>query len=287
MKSAYNTSQKIFEQVSMRTMPEMYDQLKGITKGEIVVVEGAHDHIEKLLDTMKIPYSLIQSEDLDKNDGGRVLFLNCASYEDSGPASAVRNFAKRGGRVISTDWSVDLITQAFPGKIKKTDVETEDDVVEIQFANELGRKLIGLNYVECHPKWWLEGSSYVYKITGKDVVPIITSKEMERKYGEKPVLVGFPFGEGEVFHFISHLELQRTHAKNATDKGTLEDFLKNVGATKTSGMDNLKVAELESAYSTLNTLAYMCLPQPYLSSGDRSISFRQKSGKVAVKLLVD
>ena len=51
---AYQTTGKIFEQVSMRTQPALYEQLKSIEPGEIAVVQGTYDHIEKLMDTLKI-----------------------------------------------------------------------------------------------------------------------------------------------------------------------------------------------------------------------------------------
>ena len=125
------------------------------------------------------------------------------------------------------------------------------------------RKLLGLHYSQCHPKWWLEGSSHIYTIK-KDVVSIITSPEMKTKYGQPYVAVGFNEGDGDVYHFISHLELQRTHLRTEADKGGLEDFLAKMDAKKTTVMEDCSVAELEAAFSTLNTLAYLCLPGPLL-----------------------
>src|SRR3989338_6688447 len=59
MKSAYGTSGKIFQQVSMRYQPGLLEQLQSIDKQDIVVVQGTYDHVEKLLDTIKILYTII------------------------------------------------------------------------------------------------------------------------------------------------------------------------------------------------------------------------------------
>jgi len=107
------------------------------------------------------------------------------------------------------------------------------------------------------------------------------SEEMNKKYGQKHVAVGFQYGDGEVFHFISHFILQRSHQRIKHDYGTLEDFLKNMQTKKTASMKDASVAELEAAYSTLNTLAYLCSPYPLLSNAandGKSITNRNGSG---------
>ena len=285
LSKAYLSSGKIFEQVSMRASPGLLEQLRATKPSDIVVVKGVHDHIEKLLDTIKIPYTLIDVEEVPGYNGGRVMFVNCKSYETGVPTKAIRNFVEGGGRLVTTDWAVDFVAKTFPGRVKKTK-KTIDDVVEIQCHTDIARRFIGLNYAQCHPKWWLEGSSDVYEI-GQGVIPIITSEEMKNKYGQPYVAVGFAEGRGEVFHFISHLELQRTHLRTKEDKGDLEEFLTKMKATKTADMEDATVAELEAAYSTLNTLAHLCIPVPILNTAMKSVVVSDKGGssvKKSVKL---
>ena len=279
MNKAYATSGKIFAQVSKRVSPGLVEQLDAVGKGEIVVVRGVHDHVETLLDTMKIPYTMIESGSIKTHNGGRVMIVNCAPYETGVPASAVSSFVENGGRLVTTDWALDFAAKSFPGKLYKTGT-TGNDVVEVRCAHEVGRKLIGMNYAQCHPKWWLEGSSYVYK-TGEGVIDLITSNEMKDKYGQPHVAVGFTHGAGEVFHFISHLELQRSRQDKGKGKSTLEDFLKKMDVERTDEMEDASFAELEAAYSTLNTLAYLCAPAPILRSG--SMSYLLRSGKESTK----
>ena len=277
LEKAYKSSGAIFEQASKLYSQGMYDRLKAIKPGEIVVVEGSYDHIQELMKVLKVPFDYITPTKISTHNGGRVMLVNCRTYEggpESKAAEAVLEMVREGGRLVTTDWAVSLVGQAFPGKVK-TVGKTTDDVVEVQCLTPLSRKLIGMNYAQCHPQWWLEGSSDVYSI-GQGVEAIVTSKEMEKKYGQPYVMSGFQEGKGEVFHFISHLELQRTKQKpKGTEKG-LDAFLEKMGVPKTDDMEDLddsSVAELEAAFSTLSTLAYMCLPGPLLKVETKSTLF--------------
>ncbi len=289
MKSAYQTSGKVFEQVSKLYKPGLLEQLREIKDGEIVEVKGVHDHIEVLLDTLKVPYTQINPGEMAAHNGGRVMLVNCMEYHSvpKKTTDAVREFVGGGGRLVTTDWALSLVAKAFPGKLQHIK-NTSDEVVEIEAHTDIARKFMGMNYAQCHPQWWLEGSSHVYSVSD-GVIPIITSDEMQEKYGQPYVTVGFTEGSGEVFHFISHLELQRTRQKTKAQSGSLDDFLKKMKVSKTADMDEAKVAELEAAYSTLNALAYLCLPAPLLSAGDMKSVFTGKTkqgvGTVSQKLV--
>lgn len=292
MKSAYITSGKIFEQVSQRYNPGLLEQIRDCSPRDIVVVEGTYDHVEMLLDTIKIPYTKIGSGEIASYNGGRVMLVNCKSYgnvggegggdgdsewggsnEDNQTLSkklkeGVHSFVAEGGRLVTTDWSLGLVQKTFPGKVKYKK-STSDDVVEVQAHTDLARRFFGTNYAQCHPKWWLEGSSHIYDI-GQGTVPVITSEEMKDKYGFPYVAVAFAEGKGEVFHFISHMELQRTKQKTKEDGGKLEDFVKKFKVSITPDMEDATVAELEAAFSSLNTLAYLCSRVPLLNTDMKS-----------------
>ncbi|MBI1968439.1 hypothetical protein HYS49_00870 [Candidatus Woesearchaeota archaeon] len=273
-KKTYKTTGAIFQQASRLYQPGVLDNLQRIELGEIVVVQGQYDHVDVLLDTINVPYASISPAEIGSHNGGRVMYVNCASYGalEKKTKEGVASFVADGGRLVSTDWSIGLVMEVFPGKLKRT-AKTSDDVVEIQCPTDLARRFIGMNYAQCKPQWWLEGSSDIYDIVGEGVTPIITSEEMEEKYGKPYVAVGFPQGKGEVLHFISHLELQRTRQKTKEHQGSLDDFLKKMKVEKTPEMDDATVAELEAAYSTLNTVAHLCLPVPVLDTSGKSVYF--------------
>ncbi len=275
LSKAYWTTGKIFEQVSIRNSPGLVQQLKALEPGEIVVVRGTYDHVETLLDTTKIPYTLIEPSAIKTNNGGRVLLVNCATYT-SAPKTSIEEFVNQGGRLVTTDWALGLVSKVFPKKLTQVG-KTTDDVVEVQCGTDLARRLMGLNYAQCHPKWWLEGSSDVYDL-GQGVTPLITSEELQEKYGKPYIAAGFTHGKGEVIHFISHLELQRTRLSTKQDKEGLEVFLKKMQASKTADMEDATVAELEAAYSTLNTVAYLCAKTPLLDTSMKSVMPLSKTG---------
>lgn len=291
MKSAYVTSGKVFEQVSRLHNPGLLDQIRDGNPKDIVVVQGTYDHVERLLDTIKVPYTQIDSNQIASYNGGRVMLVNCCSRYGAVESSAskklkdsVSAFVNGGGRLVTTDWAIGLVEKTFPGKVEKK-AKTTDDVVEVQAHTDIARRFLGLNYAQCHPKWWLEGSSDIYTI-GQGVVPIITSDEMKEKYGQPYVAVGFAEGKGEVFHFISHMELQRTKLATKEDKGSLDDFLKKMKVSKTADMEDAKVAELEAAFSSLNTLAHLCSPVPIVNSNMKSTYVGSSVGAAKSKKLV-
>lgn len=297
MKGAYITSGKIFEQVSKLHNPGLLDQIRDGNPKDIVVVSGTYDHVERLLDTIKVPYTQIDSSQIASYNGGRVMLVNCKSYGNGGAffddenqglskklKESMKGFVAEGGRLVTTDWSLGLVQKAFPGKVKYKS-STSDDVVEVQAHTDIARRFLGLNYAQCHPKWWLEGSSYLFEI-GQGVVPIITSEEMKEKYGQPYVAVGFAEGKGEVFHFISHMELQRTKLTTKEDKGSLDDFLKKMKVSKTADMEDAKVAELEAAFSSLNTLAHLCSRAPILNSSMKSTYVGSSASAAKSKRLV-
>ena len=111
---------------------------------------------------------------------------------------------------------------------------------------------------------------------------------MKQKYGQPYVAVGFEHGKGEVIHFISHLELQRTEQRSHYDKGDVKEFLKKMNLSEEltpaeamkqlDGIENVPLGKLEAAYSSLNVLAHLCMPTPILGEGTKSVLWR-KGGK--------
>jgi len=66
---------------------------------------------------------------------------------------------------------------------------------------------------DASPVWWLEGSSYPIQILDKKVKVLVRSDELKRRYKHDPVIVSFEYGEGIVYHMISHFYLQRSETR--------------------------------------------------------------------------
>jgi hypothetical protein len=117
------------------------------------------------------------------------------------------------------------------------------------------------------PQWWLEGSSYPIRILDREKVQIlVTSKELEEKWGEAPVFVTFPYGKGRIYHMISHFYLQRTETRTGRHKGSSYDFLAEKGVTEEEyskyaglGASDADLASVESAYASRSMLSRVLL----------------------------
>ena len=61
-------------------------QLRGGSQGDIVVVSGAYDHIQEVLDRLEIPYRIMDPEQLPKYDlsNCKALLVNCHSTYQAG-----------------------------------------------------------------------------------------------------------------------------------------------------------------------------------------------------------
>jgi hypothetical protein len=90
---------------------------------------------------------------------------------------------------------------------------------------------------------------------------LITSSELEQKYGEAPVAVTFAHGEGEVLHMISHYYLQRAELRTQRHQTVGADFVAEKGVELSPEKAeylralNLKRGEMEAAYSSSRFMA--------------------------------
>lgn len=139
-------------------------------------------------------------------------------------------------------------------------------VVQVNFPSSIGKDLLGINYQNAKPKWWIEGSSDA--ITPKrnsGVINLITSSELKRTDGSKYIAVGFREGEGEVFHFVSHLIAQKIRKDDARDKQNAQAFLQQTN-TKLSGgkTKNISFAGIETTYTLMNTVLELIRKNPIL-----------------------
>ncbi len=84
---------------------------------------------------------------------------------------------------------------------------------------------------------------------------LIRSRELQRRYGEAAVAVLFPWGEGEVFHMISHYYLQRTEFRNARHRSSAAGYYAEKGLgfndEDEARVRGLSLGDVESAAGSL------------------------------------
>jgi hypothetical protein len=252
---AYRAAATITREQLRRDAPERARVLDEIVAGDVVVVAGCYDHVESVLGALEVPYALVQPEQVERLDlrPEQLLIVNCPGEVPGAAIGRIRRFVEAGGSLFTTDWALKhVIEPAFPGVLAFSRQPTPDDVVRIEVKDHDNIYLQGVLDGQDDPQWWLEGSSYPITVVDRERVQVlITSRELEEKYGEAPVAVWFRWGEGDVFHMISHYYLQRTELRTERHAGAAATYFaeKRLAVTQelSEDMAGLSLADVESA----------------------------------------
>jgi hypothetical protein len=251
---------------------EQPQDLENLAKTQVVVVGGCYDHGEQIFDLCEIPRSLIAPESVAgiNLDPDQILFVNCPGNVPPRGLAKIESFVRQGGLLVTTDWALKNVIQAvFPGTIEFNQRATGDDVVRVVFEQVEDTFLEGLIDPKADPLWWLEGSSYPIRILDRERVQVlVSSREMEERYGEAPIVVAFEHGAGKVYHLTSHFFLQRTETRTnrqaqpgsayATEKGL---SLSQVEARDGTSWAGCTLGEAQAAYTSARSLTNLVVEQ--------------------------
>jgi hypothetical protein len=260
---AYETGARMTRERIARERPLEADALAQVEAADLVVVTGVYDHVERVLDALEMPFTRLAPDQLPsvRLRPEQLLVVNCPGQIGDDLVQKVRGFVAAGGSLFTTDWALRHVIQpAFPGTIEHEGGVTGDDVVPIEVLDHDNPFLAGVMDGHDEPQWWLEGSSYPITVVDRDRVQVlITSRRLERRYGEAPVAVVFPWGDGEVFHMISHYYLQRTELRNARHRAGASDYFAEKGvpvpADIAEDLEGLALGEIESAAGSSRLMA--------------------------------
>lgn len=252
---AYRAAAHITREQLRRDAPERARALDDVQQSDVVVVAGQYDHVESVLEALEVPHTVIGTGDVERVDlrPEQLLIINCPGQVSSAAITRIRAFVEAGGSLFTTDWALKHVLEpAFPGVLAFEKAPTRDDVVRIEVRDAGNIYLQGVLEGQDDPQWWLEGSSYPISIVDrKRVQVLITSRELGEKYGEAPVAVWFRWGEGDVFHMISHYYLQRTELRTARHRSTADAYFAEKGVAMSVAMSeecaDLSLADVESA----------------------------------------
>jgi hypothetical protein len=259
MDKAYEVSIKALREKLRRDDPQEEQDLREVTQSDVLVVRGQYDRVEDVLRAMEIPHTLVHPEQVGTINfsPSQVVFINCPGNISRQGITSIRRFVEKGGFLVTTDWALkNVLEPAFPGLLRYNNKPTRDDVVRIEILEGGHRFLEGLVSPEEDPQWWLEGSSYPIEILDRDQVEVlITSKEMGEKYGEAPIAITFNFGQGKVFHIVSHYYLQRSELRTARHEMSSSSYFAEKGLTPDASMEELPLGYAESAYNSASFIA--------------------------------
>ncbi|MFW9822378.1 MAG: hypothetical protein ACFFE4_05560 [Candidatus Thorarchaeota archaeon] len=273
MEQAYKASSKILEKRMSKERPMDLEILKKVKESSIIIVTGSYDRVESVLDMIKIPYVLIEPDEVEQIElnPDQILIINCPGNIYDKGLPKIKNFVKRGGFLFTTDWALqNILEKIFPEYVKYNQRPTGDDCVAVQVVDKSNKFLEGLFKAEEEPIWWLESSSYPIQIIDKkNVKVLVTSKEMEKKYGEAPIVITFKYGDGgTILHMTSHYYLQRAELRTKRHKMSAKEYIQNEMAFTDEeaeeiekDLDGLTLGEAESAYSTTQFISNVIVEQ--------------------------
>jgi len=252
---AYKAAAHITREQLRRDAPERARALDDVKQSDVVVVAGIYDHVESVLQALEVPHTVIGTHEVERIElrPEQLLIVNCPGDVSAAAVIRIRAFVEAGGSLFTTDWALKHVVEpAFPGVLAFSKAPTPDDVVRIEVRDADNIYLQGVLDGQDDPQWWLEASSYPISILDKERVEVlITSRELGEKYGEAPVAVWFRWGEGDVFHMISHYYLQRTELRTARHGSSAGAYFAEKGVAVSTAMsqeiDGLSLADVESA----------------------------------------
>jgi hypothetical protein len=269
MSEAYKLANEIVRGKLEQESKDNIRILDDLTQNDIIVVGGTYDHIEMVLDGLKIPYTSINPNDLLRINlkCHQTVFVNCASGFPEAAAHRLAAFVAEGGQLISTDWALKNVMEiAFPNTIALRKKPTGDEVVRIEVVDKQDSVITGFLDEKADPVWWLEGSSYPITILNKEKVKVlIRSKELKERYGEEAVVVRFDFGKGTVYHMISHFYLQRTETRDQKQNLAAKEYFNDKGinaeAKKKAEGSTVTYGEMQSANTSADFVTRIIIQQ--------------------------
>jgi hypothetical protein len=260
---AYQVGGQHARQSIAREDPREHEILEQVERSDIVVVRGQYDHVEWVLDALSLPHLAV-----DPNHVAgltlrpeQLLVVNCPGQIGDPAVGMVRRFVEAGGSLFTTDWALrHVLEPAFPGVVAFNQRPTADAVVRVEAAAHDNPFLRGVMDGADDPIWWLEGSSYPIVVHDpKRVKVLISSRELQDRWGEAPVALTFRAGEGEVFHMISHYYLQRTETRTGRHRMPAAAYAAEKGmdwdAATVACAADLTLGEVQAASSSARLFA--------------------------------
>jgi hypothetical protein len=267
MRRAYQVSGQVMREELQQERPDDARELDGVTPGEVVVVRGQYDRIEQVLEATLVPFQRTTPTRVAGVDWDRlqVLLVCCPGHLPPDALEAIGPWVRRGGYLLTTDWALKHVVEPlFPGTVRHNGEQTPDCVVRVE-SGDAGQDPLLAGFLEPgrDPLWWLEGASYPIEILDQSRVKVLVrSKEVGERWGADPVVVTFEEGHGTVLHLLSHLYLQRSDVREASDARPASVWLDAESslpsarkAAYAAAAGDLTSAEMRSSHSTARFLA--------------------------------
>ncbi len=234
MGASFDAAGRIVRDRLAAQAPHMLALLRGLQRSEVLTVDGLYDQMHLLLDAASIPYTRTTSSEINNEmlAGARFVFVNCGSDFEDATAKKIAGFVADGGLLLTTDFAMrDLLQKAFPAYVQWNGRSTGNEFVEVDAVRLDDPLTHSLFEGQERPIWWLEGQSHPIERLHADVDVLVRSQQLKNRHGNGSVIVRFPFGNGGVYHLISHLWLQHSAGLRQDDDQGAIAFAAAAGAT--------------------------------------------------------
>lgn len=194
--------------------------LTGIRGKDVLVVDGAFDHIERALGTLGVPYTKTSPWNLGnqqpfKIDGYKIILWNCGESLGQRRGKRVwphlRSFVEKGGFLYTTDWAVStVLVHAFPGSLTSNGSRAHLPEMVVPITPLRGATsslyLRGVLGSPTPAKWWLEQASFDMT-AGPSFrgTALVESTILKKTFNRSATMAAvFRHGHGRVLHSMGH-----------------------------------------------------------------------------------
>jgi len=267
MEKAYRLAAAAVRRRFGEQRPELLKALDRVRAEEVAVFAGVHDSVQEVLARLGTPRTMDPERDL-KELPARLIFVNCGKSFDAASQKRLVGLVEAGAWLVTSDWALMLVQDAFPGMVQRGKGSTGDEVVTVE--PDLDSLWSDVVVLGADPQWWLEGASYPIQVLNREKVRVeAASHELLRKYGEPAVAVSFNWGAGRVFHVISHFWLKRSRMPGERYAGPCTEFLKAGMRLSDAGVEEVlraakvrpeevNFAAIQSAGTSTELIAQLC-----------------------------
>ncbi len=192
-----------------------------LQKARILVVKGAWDKVEVVLEHLDIPHTPMRAQELKTAGLGpnQILLVNCEGNVDSDTSMRIDWYVNVGGYLMTTDWALTkTVMPIFPGYVTQyARSSTGNDVVIVEEGIPGHPYTAGIFEGVPALQWWLEIQAFPITVDYPERVEVLVdSAEMRQRYGSSPMGVVFRSGLGRVQHSLSHFALQEEGMQHAS-----------------------------------------------------------------------
>ena len=256
--------------------PDRLAALDRLSRTDVAVYAGSFDTVQEVLSRLGVAYVLDP-----KAPAAPVVFSNCTGNRNDKRNKQLEDHVRTGAWLVSSDWQLNnVVSPAFPNTVRWTGQKgTTNEVVGVEADNSsVWAETV---FPGIDPQWWLEGGSHPITIDDPARVRVeAVSHELHVRYQAAPVAVSFDWGEGHVFHVISHFWLKQTRVPDNRYRRPCTEFLRT--AMRLSDLaiedvlkeakvkpDEVNLASCQSAVTSVELVAGLCVrarrPAPALA----------------------